>query len=214
MIGSLLREGCHATDHRKHSDPIHPPGVCTGTGTAELPISEAAARTTLKTRREIQEILRGRDGRLVVVVGPCSIHDPEAALDYAARLKAARSQLQKDLLIVMRVYFEKPRTTVGWKGLIGPQRRIRHRPWPAHRAQTALGPQRTGDTRWLNRKKTQAPSGGLSREGDDLFLLRSAYASAEPGPEAQQPESQQRQRARFGNDVFLGIKIAVGERSI
>lgn len=85
---------------------------------AKLPLSETAARTTFKTRREIQDILRGRDGRLLVVVGPCSIHDPRAALDYAARLKAARQQLQENLLIVMRVYFEKPRTTVGWKGLI------------------------------------------------------------------------------------------------
>jgi len=84
----------------------------------ELPLSEAAAKTTLTTREDIQGILRGRDGRLLVIVGPCSIHDPRAAVDYAARLKALREELRKNLLIVMRVYFEKPRTTIGWKGLI------------------------------------------------------------------------------------------------
>ncbi len=84
----------------------------------ELPLTEGATRTVLETRREIQEILHGRDPRLLVIVGPCSIHDPAAALDYAGRLQPLRAQLQSDLLIVMRVYFEKPRTTVGWKGLI------------------------------------------------------------------------------------------------
>ena len=84
----------------------------------ELPLSEAAAQTTVSARRETQEILQGRDDRLLVIVGPCSIHDPAAALDYAARLKPLREQLGKQLQIVMRVYFEKPRTTVGWKGLI------------------------------------------------------------------------------------------------
>ncbi|HEX4872127.1 MAG TPA: 3-deoxy-7-phosphoheptulonate synthase [Nevskiaceae bacterium] len=84
----------------------------------ELPLTEAAARTTFEARREIQDILHGRDDRLLVVVGPCSIHDTGAALEYAGRLKALREQLKKNLLIVMRVYFEKPRTTVGWKGLI------------------------------------------------------------------------------------------------
>jgi len=85
---------------------------------SELPLSDAAAQTVLQTRREIQDILAGRDERLLVVVGPCSIHDPKAAMEYATRLKALREQLKKNLLIVMRVYFEKPRTTVGWKGLI------------------------------------------------------------------------------------------------
>ena len=85
---------------------------------AELPLTEAAAKTTSTTRSEIQDILQGKDDRLLVVVGPCSIHDPAAALDYASRLAPLREQLKKDLLIVMRVYFEKPRTTVGWKGLI------------------------------------------------------------------------------------------------
>jgi 3-deoxy-7-phosphoheptulonate synthase len=85
---------------------------------AELPLTDNAAQTTIAARRAITEILNGRDDRLLVVVGPCSIHDPQAALDYAARLQPLREQLAKQLLIVMRVYFEKPRTTVGWKGLI------------------------------------------------------------------------------------------------
>ena len=85
---------------------------------AELPLSEAAAQTVVDTRREVQDVIAGRDPRLLVVVGPCSIHDTEAALEYAGRLKSLREQVKKNLLVVMRVYFEKPRTTVGWKGLI------------------------------------------------------------------------------------------------
>lgn len=85
---------------------------------AELPISDAAAEVTVAGREAIHKVLHGEDDRLVVVVGPCSIHDPEAALDYANRLAALRDQYSKELVIVMRVYFEKPRTTVGWKGLI------------------------------------------------------------------------------------------------
>ena len=85
---------------------------------AELPLTAAAAETVETARREIQQVLTGADDRLLVIVGPCSIHDPKAALEYAGRLKALRAELSRDLLIVMRVYFEKPRTTVGWKGLI------------------------------------------------------------------------------------------------
>ena len=84
----------------------------------DLPISESAAKLVTRTRDEIRAVLAGEDDRLLVIVGPCSIHDTEAALDYAGRLHALREQLGDDLLIVMRVYFEKPRTTVGWKGLI------------------------------------------------------------------------------------------------
>ena len=84
----------------------------------EMPISEAAAQTTAKTRAEIHKILTGQDDRLLVVVGPCSIHDTVAAKEYAGLLKTVKEQLKDELLIVMRVYFEKPRTTVGWKGLI------------------------------------------------------------------------------------------------
>jgi len=85
---------------------------------AEFPLTANASATPYHARHTIHEILRGRDRRIVVIVGPCSIHDPEAALEYAQRLQALRQELSGDLFIVMRVYFEKPRTTVGWKGLI------------------------------------------------------------------------------------------------
>lgn len=85
---------------------------------AEFPSDEAISKTVHDTRQSIHHILHGRDDRLVMVVGPCSIHDPEAALDYASRLAKLAREYEDDLLIVMRVYFEKPRTTVGWKGLI------------------------------------------------------------------------------------------------
>ncbi len=84
----------------------------------DLPLSESAAALVTRTRQEIYDVLDGKDDRLVVIVGPCSIHDTEAALEYAARLKKIKDELEDDLIIVMRVYFEKPRTTVGWKGLI------------------------------------------------------------------------------------------------
>jgi 3-deoxy-7-phosphoheptulonate synthase len=84
----------------------------------ELPISERATEVVLQARREIQGLLEGRDPRQLVILGPCSIHDPDAALDYAKQLLELREQVSDALLIVMRVYFEKPRTTVGWKGLI------------------------------------------------------------------------------------------------
>jgi 3-deoxy-7-phosphoheptulonate synthase len=85
---------------------------------ARLPITPEAAQTVFDTRQAIHRVLTGEDDRLLVVVGPCSVHDPRAAVDYAKRLLAVRDRLGDDLLIVMRVYFEKPRTTVGWKGLI------------------------------------------------------------------------------------------------
>jgi 3-deoxy-7-phosphoheptulonate synthase len=84
----------------------------------EFPRTDAGTRTVLSARHAIHNILHGHDDRLVVVVGPCSIHDPLAAMDYARRLLALRESLSDRLEIVMRVYFEKPRTTVGWKGLI------------------------------------------------------------------------------------------------
>ncbi len=84
----------------------------------EFPRTDAATRTVLASRHALHNILHGTDDRLSVVVGPCSIHDPIAALDYAKRLVAIRERLGDRLEIVMRVYFEKPRTTVGWKGLI------------------------------------------------------------------------------------------------
>ncbi len=84
----------------------------------QYPLSETAAQTVYDTRHEIQRILHGSDDRLLVVVGPCSVHSYDAALEYARRLKVLRETLSRDLLLVMRVYFQKPRTTVGWKGLI------------------------------------------------------------------------------------------------
>ena len=85
---------------------------------ADFAITDQAAQTVFRARQAIHRIIHDEDDRLIVVVGPCSVHDPEAARDYATRLNALRLELQEDLMIVMRVYFEKPRTTVGWKGLI------------------------------------------------------------------------------------------------
>ena len=84
----------------------------------EFPRTETATRTVLSTRHALHNILHGADDRLAVVIGPCSIHDPAAAIDYAGRLAELREELSGALEVVMRVYFEKPRTTVGWKGLI------------------------------------------------------------------------------------------------
>lgn len=85
---------------------------------SEFPITDDSSECVFQAREQIQKVLHGEDDRLMVVVGPCSIHDPVAARDYANRLLAIRNELADDLLIIMRVYFEKPRTTVGWKGLI------------------------------------------------------------------------------------------------
>src|SRR5215470_1764052 len=84
----------------------------------ELPLTETEAETVERTRAEVRAVLDGDDDRLLVVTGPCSVHDPRAALDYAGQLTALRDTYASDLLIVMRVYFEKPRTVSGWKGLI------------------------------------------------------------------------------------------------
>jgi 3-deoxy-7-phosphoheptulonate synthase len=84
----------------------------------ELPLGEVQQETVARTRAEVRAVLDGTDDRLLVVTGPCSVHDPKAALDYAGRLADLRSRHASDLLIVMRVYFEKPRTVTGWKGLI------------------------------------------------------------------------------------------------
>ena len=88
----------------------------------ELPASERAATTTFDTRQAIHRVLHGADDRLLVVVGPCSIHDYDAAIDYATRLASIKRDLAAELIVVMRVYFEKPRSTVGWKGLINDPR--------------------------------------------------------------------------------------------
>ena len=85
---------------------------------AKHPMTEAASETVYETRQAMHQILNGEDNRMILVIGPCSIHDPEAALEYGVRLKNLREEVSSELLVVMRVYFEKPRTTVGWKGLI------------------------------------------------------------------------------------------------
>ena len=84
----------------------------------ELPITELSAKTILDSRKTIENILDEKDDRIFVVIGPCSIHDPVAAMDYAKKLKKISQDVSENLFIIMRVYFEKPRTTVGWKGLI------------------------------------------------------------------------------------------------
>ena len=95
-------------------DPLVPPRVLKD----EQPISERSEQTVLESRRAIERIITKQDDRLLAVVGPCSIHDPALALDYASRLVALREELQYVLYVVMRVYFEKPRTRLGWRGLI------------------------------------------------------------------------------------------------
>jgi 3-deoxy-7-phosphoheptulonate synthase len=93
---------------------LSPPGALL----AELSLGSDREKEVVRAREQVVEVLQGRDERLMVVVGPCSVHDPKAALDYANRLAAVSRQLREQLLVVMRVYFEKPRTTTGWKGLI------------------------------------------------------------------------------------------------
>jgi 3-deoxy-7-phosphoheptulonate synthase len=88
----------------------------------EFPVTEKAARSVYEARNAIHRILHGADDRLLVIMGPCSIHDVKAAKEYAARLSEVKERLAQDLLVLMRVYFEKPRTTVGWKGLINDPR--------------------------------------------------------------------------------------------
>ena len=85
---------------------------------SEYPLTDEISKLVYGTRNEASQILHGKDDRVLVVCGPCSIHDPQSAMEYARLLKGARDSLSADLLIIMRVYFEKPRTTVGWKGLI------------------------------------------------------------------------------------------------
>src|SRR2546422_841756 len=100
--------------HVESNRPLVPPSILL----EELPLTEPGSQVIARARDEIIRILNGDDDRLIAVVGPCSVHDPAAALDYAGRLQEQAVALAGDLRIVMRVYFEKPRTTVGWKGLI------------------------------------------------------------------------------------------------
>lgn len=95
-------------------DPLIPPQLLI----SEIPITEASLRTVIQGRKDAVEIIMGKSDRLLVICGPCSLHDPAAALEYAQRLKTLSEKLSGDLCIIMRAYLEKPRTTVGWKGLI------------------------------------------------------------------------------------------------
>ncbi|HVU53328.1 MAG TPA: 3-deoxy-7-phosphoheptulonate synthase [Polyangia bacterium] len=106
----------HATDDLRieRIRPLIPPAILM----EDLPLSETASTTVADARAAVTKALRGQDDRLVVIVGPCSIHDVAAAREYAGKLLAVRPELEDALVLVMRVYFEKPRTTVGWKGLI------------------------------------------------------------------------------------------------
>jgi len=94
--------------------PLLPPAILM----EELPASDSVSASVSQSRSDIAKILAGEDDRLLAVVGPCSIHDPEAGLDYARKLASVADELREDVLVVMRVYFEKPRTIIGWKGLI------------------------------------------------------------------------------------------------
>ncbi|CAI4322981.1 ASN_HP2_G0008600.mRNA.1.CDS.1 [Saccharomyces cerevisiae] len=98
----------------KGYDPLTPPDLLQH----EFPISAKGEENIIKARDSVCDILNGKDDRLVIVIGPCSLHDPKVAYDYADRLAKISEKLSKDLLIIMRAYLEKPRTTVGWKGLI------------------------------------------------------------------------------------------------
>src|SRR5881296_3212614 len=104
--------------HVESIRPLLPPAILL----EELPLSELGSLVVGRAREEVIRVLRGEDDRLLVVVGPCSVHDPAAGLDYAQRLRKLADEVAADLCIVMRVYFEKPRTTVGWKGLINDPR--------------------------------------------------------------------------------------------
>ena len=110
----------HLTDDLRIAQlrPLIPPAILM----EELPITEKISTVIAAARKDAAAIVRGEDDRLLVVVGPCSIHDPEAALEYATQLAQVRERLSDDLCLFMRVYFEKPRTTVGWKGLINDPR--------------------------------------------------------------------------------------------
>eukprot|EP01064_Diplonema_japonicum_P021451 TRINITY_DN30996_c0_g1_i1.p1 TRINITY_DN30996_c0_g1~~TRINITY_DN30996_c0_g1_i1.p1 ORF type:complete len:375 (+),score=89.99 TRINITY_DN30996_c0_g1_i1:43-1167(+) len=98
----------------KKLQPLLPPSILLD----ELPLTETASATVVKGRVDVTNCIKGTDDRLIVIVGPCSIHDIEAGKEYAQKLKVIADELSNDLVVVMRVYFEKPRTTVGWKGLI------------------------------------------------------------------------------------------------
>jgi 3-deoxy-7-phosphoheptulonate synthase len=121
MLVAGRREGT-AMNLRTETSDLHVAGfqplIAPDELLAELPLGESRAATVRSSREAVRRILAGDDDRLLAVVGPCSVHDPGAAVDYAVRLAKAAAELEGELCVVMRVYFEKPRTTVGWKGLI------------------------------------------------------------------------------------------------
>ena len=133
----------------------------------EIPLTDEMSDLVLKSRQEIRDVLNGKDDRLLVIVGPCSIHDPKAAHEYAAKLAAVKKELEDQLVIVMRVYFEKPRTTIGWKGLINDpdldgQFNIRKGMWLARKVLAdVLSLGLPAATEWLDRK----PSASRARVG-------------------------------------------------
>ncbi|WDP89887.1 MAG: 3-deoxy-7-phosphoheptulonate synthase [Desulfobacter sp.] len=98
----------------KSFKPLTPPAAVK----EELPVTDPAANTVIQGRKDVENILKGDDKRLLVIAGPCSIHDTEAAMEYAQRMNTLREEVKDKINLIMRVYFEKPRTTVGWKGLI------------------------------------------------------------------------------------------------
>ncbi|RMD41666.1 hypothetical protein DV735_g3432, partial [Chaetothyriales sp. CBS 134920] len=119
--GFILAADDGKTDHSRTEDarvlgydPLIPPALLQ----SEIPQTEASIETVARGRKECKDIIHGRDDRLLVMVGPCSIHDPAAAIEYATKLKELAEKLSNNLCIIMRAYLEKPRTTVGWKGLI------------------------------------------------------------------------------------------------
>ena len=115
MIGMKQGEADRVRDQRiDRVVPLVPPAELL----TEQPLGDARTRTVLRGRDEVAAVLEGTDDRVMVVVGPCSVHDADAALEYAGRLAEAAAEMKDELLVVMRVYFEKPRTTIGWKGLI------------------------------------------------------------------------------------------------
>ena len=122
----------------------------------EIPLTDEMSNLVLKSRQEIRDVLNGKDDRLLAIVGPCSIHDPKAAHEYAEKLAAVKKELEDRLVIVMRVYFEKPRTTIGWKGLINDpdldgQFNIRKGMWLARKVLAdVLGLGLPAATEWLD----------------------------------------------------------------
>ena len=190
----------------------------------EFPCEDVASVTVHESRQAIHRILHGMDDRLVVVIGPCSIHDPSAALDYARKLKAERDRHAADLEIVMRVYFEKPRTTVGWKGLDQRPRHGRqlpHQPRPARRARAAHGDQRSRPARRLrvSRHDHAAVHRRLRRVGRDRRAhdrkpgaSRTGLGPVVPGRLQERHRRQHQDRVRRDQGGAAAASLPVGHQ--